>query len=114
MLVIALERIAIADAREWRGTASERPIAGVSIATPWLHIEATLAAAQGLPILVIREPSVREDGLLEAGHGWDVHVTPLNANFLESPAFTQSFGRWCDDVRRCADRRRRNASRGMG
>jgi len=94
VLVIALERLAIERAAERRGASDEAALADIALATPWIHVEAALAYAKRLPLFVVREHTVRADGLLEDGHGWPVHVTRLTPDFVHDPAFAEAFARW--------------------
>jgi hypothetical protein len=98
VLVIAVERVAIKDGLEYGGPAHETRITNESIATPWNQIEAAFAYAMGIPLLVIREDTVRAEGLLEGRYDWYVHETPLNTSFLGSPDFKGIFRDWRKDV----------------
>lgn len=101
-LVIALERIAVEQGLERRGAPEQRAISNVAIATPWNQIEAAFAFAKGIPLLVIRERSVRADGLLERNYGWHVHATGFEPGFLTTPDFAGVFASWHRDVRKKA------------
>ncbi len=103
-VIIALERLAIDEGREWRGAAHERAIAGASLPTPWNQIEGALAYAKALPVLVLKENGVRAEGLLEAGWQRYIHSAALAPDFLEEPAFRDVYGRWLRDVRHRARR----------
>ena len=101
-LVIALERISIRDGIERRGTSEERSICDEAIATPWNQIEAALAYAKRMPLMVVKENTVRPEGLLERHHDWYVHSTGLDPGFVRSTAFRETFDSWLHDVRRRA------------
>ena len=45
----------------------EVPIDGRWLTTPWAHIEPAMAYQLGLPILILREQGVLDDGILERG-----------------------------------------------
>jgi hypothetical protein len=97
-LVIALERVAVKDGFECGGPPAGTQIANEAIATPWNQIEAAFAYSLGLPLLVIREDTVRAEGLLEGRYDWYVHETPLNTLFLETPEFKGIFQSWRQDA----------------
>jgi hypothetical protein len=45
----------------------EVPVDGKWLTTPWAHIEPAMAYQLGLPILILREQGVLDDGILERG-----------------------------------------------
>jgi hypothetical protein len=45
----------------------ESSIDGTWLTTPWAHIESAMAYQLGLPILILRERGVLDDGMLERG-----------------------------------------------
>lgn len=58
--------------REWRpGDPAERvggrSVSGLSFTSPWSHIEAAMAYALGLPMIILRESGVYGDGVLQEG-----------------------------------------------
>ena len=48
-------------------TLEPKPINGLWLTTPWAHIEPAMAYQIGLPILILREKGVMDDGILEKG-----------------------------------------------
>jgi hypothetical protein len=62
--------------------------------TVWNQIEAALAYTRGLPVLVIAEEGLREDGLLATRYDWSVYHTKLLPGELKSSRFQEWFGRW--------------------
>src|SRR6185436_9700331 len=48
-------------------TLKEEPIDGKWLTTPWAHIEPAMAYQLGLPVLILREQGVLDDGILERG-----------------------------------------------
>lgn len=100
-LVIALEHTLLEAAFERRGLDNSHAISG-SLADPWRHIEAALSYARRLPMLVIKEDCVREEGMLEGGHDWHVHSTEIDVGFVDTRAFEETFASWKKEVRRRA------------
>ena len=45
----------------------ETPVQDVWLTTPWAHIEPAMAYQLGIPILILREKGVLDDGMLERG-----------------------------------------------
>jgi hypothetical protein len=103
-LIIALERLAIRSGVERPGSSEAARLQNIALATPWNQIEAALAYAQGIPVFVLREKRVKEEGLLEAQHDWYVHTIDLATSFLHSDDFKRIYKAWCRDVRRRAGR----------
>lgn len=97
-IVIALERVSIESGVERRGAPNQTRISDAAIPSPWIQIEAALAYAKRLPILVVKENRVRSEGLLEEGYDWYVHSTELNLSFLDSTEFGAKFESWQRDV----------------
>jgi len=100
-LVIATERLSIERAVERRG-AEAIAIADMALTTPWNQIEAGIAYAKRIPLLVIKERRVKEEGLLESRYDWYVHSTELDPSFLDSAEFNGTFESWRRDVIRRA------------
>lgn len=93
-VVIALERIHVDSATEKRGSPAEGKLQDVKLATPWNQIEATLAYSRKLPLLVLVEKGVRQDGLLEQGFDWYVLNTTLEPAALASSEFNGVLASW--------------------
>lgn len=76
-VIIALERYYFASGIEKRGGAKASALGEVKLPTPWNQIEAAMAYARGLPLMVIVEAGLKSEGLLERGYDWYVQsVTP--------------------------------------
>jgi hypothetical protein len=76
---------------------------GQWLTTPWAHIEPAMAYQIGLPILILRERGVVEDGILErgvVGTYMPVFDTggPLDAYF-SSPEWSDMIRKWEGQVR---------------
>jgi hypothetical protein len=68
--------------------------------TVWNQIEAALAYGRGLPLLVICENGLRDDGLLESKYDWKVFWTDFRPEELRSDrfaGFVQSWKRLVDE-----------------
>jgi hypothetical protein len=97
-LVIALERISIRDGTEKGGPPEGQRLEGECLATPWNQIEAAIAYAKRIPLFVIRQKTVRPEGLLEGRYDWYVHAAALDPAFLQTAEFAGIFESWKRDV----------------
>jgi hypothetical protein len=60
----------------------------------WNQIEAALGYAKGLPLLVIAESGLLEDGLLEGRYDWKVFWTDFTSEQLGSDRFIGFIESW--------------------
>lgn len=87
----------------------ESALDGAWLTTPWAHIEPAMAYQLGLPILMLRERGVLEDGLLEKGvvglymPEFDVDQ-PLDAYFA-SGEWNGIIGKWEGYVRAVVEKK---------
>lgn len=94
VVVIALERIHVDRATEKRGSPAQSDLRDVKLATPWNQIEAALAYSRRLPLLVLVEEGLRQDGLLERGFDWYVLSTAITPAALSTPEFNGVLASW--------------------
>ena len=80
VIVIALERYFIPQMVERRGGTlkDEKVYTDVVLPTTWNQVETAFAHAWKLPLLVICEETLKEDGLLDRGNDWYVHRVKLD------------------------------------
>lgn len=69
-------------------------ISDVSLPTTWNHIEASMAYAYGLPLLVVAENGLKPEGLIEDGYDWRVYWTDLNPEVVKSDSFKGFLHSW--------------------
>ncbi|HET8798762.1 MAG TPA: hypothetical protein VFO89_13800 [Thermoanaerobaculia bacterium] len=93
-VVIALERSYFASGTEKRGGSKEIPLSEVKLPTPWNQIEAAMAYARGLPLMVIVETGLKSEALLERGYDWYVQWVRPEAAALNSPEFNGVLASW--------------------
>ncbi len=93
-VVIALERSYFAAGTERRGGPQEAPLTDVRLPTPWNQIEAAMAYARGLPLLVIVDAGLKSEGLLEQKYDWYVQRVRPEASALASAEFNGVFAGW--------------------
>lgn len=93
-VVIALERTHVAIGTDKPGGPSAAALANVKLATPWNQIEAALAYGRQLPLLVIVEQGIRQDGLLERGFDWYVITATADPSSLATHEFNGVLAAW--------------------
>ena len=85
------------------------PRDGSWLTSPWSQIEPAMAYQLGLPVLILRECGVIEEGILEKGvvgtymPEFDLQVNPQD--YLESPEWSGILGKWEGYVRSVVDRK---------
>jgi hypothetical protein len=88
---------------------NELPIDGRWLTTPWAHIEAAMAYQIGLPILILREKGVLDDGLLERGvvglYMPEFDLTQSIGDYLAAAEWNDMIGRWEGYVRVVSDKK---------
>jgi hypothetical protein len=98
--IIAFERLRIVQAIDRRGSDAEAHIADVALPTVWNQVEAAMAYARGLPLLVLVQEELRTEGLLETGYDWYVKRMPLDAAAVSDREFCGIFKDWRSRVER--------------
>jgi hypothetical protein len=107
-IIVAYERTFFDSGVEKRKSLLEKSITGVRYTTPWNQIEASMAFALGLPILVLMENGLREEGLLEEKYDWYIERLEVSsAAFLDNNIRARLMA-WCRRVQ--TQKRRRNTS----
>ncbi|KAI9655774.1 MAG: hypothetical protein M1821_005209 [Bathelium mastoideum] len=93
---------------------SEIPVGREWITSPWVHVANAMAWQAGLPLLVIKDEDVYEQGPLEAGNGILALITRLDPgsdggwvaqDLLESPHWNTVGGQWEQQCRAVAKRK---------
>jgi hypothetical protein len=98
VVVVALERKFFSSGIERRGGPRETKLADIKLATPWNQIEAAMAYDRGIPLMVIVEEGVTEEGLLERGNDWYVQTVKPEPSALTSAEFNGVLASWKDKV----------------
>lgn len=93
-IIVAFERLFVADGVEKRDSDDSTPLSGVKITTVWNQIEAAMAYGCGHPILVLAEKGTRQDGLLEKGYDWYVKSMNLEPSELSDDEFIGLIADW--------------------
>ena len=69
-------------------------LADARFPTVWNQIEAALAYSRNMPLLVVCEQGLREDGLLEGKYDWKVFSTTFEPHELRSERFLGYVASW--------------------
>ncbi|GHU66151.1 hypothetical protein FACS1894184_03440 [Clostridia bacterium] len=93
-------------------TSSKKPIDNQWITSPFCHIETAMAYQLEMPILILREKGVIEDGVLEKGvAGFYLPEFDLNEinedDYLKKDEWTQLILKWRIEVQKFHDERSR-------
>lgn len=75
ILVLGLRRKYIELGVDKPASTNETSLDGTNLATPWNQIEAALGHTLRLPLFVVPEQGVKDEGLLERGYDWMVATT---------------------------------------
>ncbi|MEZ4685973.1 MAG: hypothetical protein R3B47_07860 [Bacteroidia bacterium] len=62
--MLALERYYVQNGCEKRGSEQENEIIDKSYTSPWLHIEAAIARSLDLPLMILKDKALRNEGLI--------------------------------------------------
>ena len=93
-VVIALERSYFPSGVEKRGSPQSKELSEVKLPTAWNQIEAALAYSRAMPLLVVVERGLKEEGLLERGYNWYVQNVEPSPTALVSAEFNGIFSSW--------------------
>jgi len=99
-VILAFERTSIEKGVEKKGSPEQMELSNVNLTTVWNQIEATMSYSMGIPILVLVEHSIRNEGLLEKGYDWYVKKVSLDKSVLTESEFIGVFSDWKDNLRK--------------
>jgi hypothetical protein len=94
IVVIAFERYRFAAGTERQKDGGTKPLTDVRMTTVWNQIEAAMGYTKGIPLLVIAENGLFEDGLLEGRYDWKVYWTDFTADQLRCDRFIGYLESW--------------------
>ena len=76
-----------------------RELSNISLPTPWNNIEASMAYAYNMPLLVIAENGLKSEGLIEQGYDWRVYWTDLDPGIVTTDKFMGFLDSWKNAVK---------------
>ena len=97
-VVIAFSRTSFETGMELTRSGGEDLLSSIRLPTVWNQIEAAMAHMHEIPLLVIAERGLREEGLLEGRYDWKVFWTDLGASEFKTDAFQGFLETWKDAV----------------
>jgi hypothetical protein len=98
-VIIAFERVFALEAEDRGVTGVGRHLRPLELTTIWNQIEASMAYTLGLPILVLAESGLRDEGLLENRYDWAVEWLSLDTQSLLQPRSRGVIADWAEQVR---------------
>jgi len=103
-LVLAMERFHVKEGIVKRGSQQEKVIEQQNYATPWSQIEATLAYQLQLPFIILKEKSLKGEGMLDDSlFEWRiVQVDPQNPDELDKYPIKSFIRMWVEEVKKLA------------
>lgn len=96
VVVVAYERTFIENGIEKRGGASAKNINNRALTTPWNHIESAIAYSLSLPLYILCQNGLTEEGLIESKIDWYVQYIDLLPGVLSKPEVADSIKSWVD------------------
>lgn len=98
-LIICFERLFAKSAIEFRNSDQPGPqLKPLQAPTIWNHVEAAMAKAAGVPVLILAENGCRADGMLDPVVQFKIHWMDFDADLLSQKYFRQLFDGWIGAV----------------
>ena len=98
-VILGLAQLHVTTGVHKPGTKAEQRVRSLRLPTPWNQLEAGIAFALDLPLMIVHERGVEPDGIFDPQIGDRfVHQTDLSAGWLDSVAFIQPFQQWVREV----------------
>jgi hypothetical protein len=94
VVVVAYERKFVSQGEEKRTSPSPLALTDRRYTTPWNHVESAMAFSLGLPLYIICQNGLAEEGLIETKMDWYVQYADIDASALNRPEVTQSIQGW--------------------
>jgi hypothetical protein len=100
-LVLALERYHVKEGVEKRGSHQEIKIENKSYTSPWLHIETALARSLNLPLIILKDSSLINEGLIHNDkQEWGiVRINQSNIKEIEEYPVKNFILNWINQVK---------------
>ena len=94
VIIVAYERKRVLKGIERPGGADQRALDNAKLTTPWNHIESAIAYSLGLPLYIIAQRGLTEEGLIEAKADWYVQKIDFTNDSLRRPEVFESLSSW--------------------
>jgi hypothetical protein len=97
VLVVCYERTHVTEGLQRRGGIEQRKIVDEKYTTPWNHIGSAMAFSLRIPLYIIAETGLVEEGLVESKVDWYVRRIEFTPLALSSPQVVDSLRAWVGD-----------------
>jgi hypothetical protein len=94
VMIVAYERKYVKSGVEKRGATAAQKIDNCSYTTPWNHIESAIAYSLELPLYIICQKGLSEEGLIESKIDWYVQHVDIAPGALSKPELIESIRAW--------------------
>jgi hypothetical protein len=94
VIVVAYERKYLNDGVERRTGDNPRALVNSSYTTPWNHIESSMAFTLDIPLYIICEKGLIEEGLIETKVDWYVQYADIAPQSLSRSEVAESLRNW--------------------
>lgn len=101
-LVLALERYFIEAGKEKRGSQQEVELSTESLTSPWLHIETAIARSLDLPLLILKDENLKNEGLIHNDkQSWGIaRVKEEEPDAIHEYPLKHFISNWIKDVKK--------------
>lgn len=101
-LVLAMERFHVKEGAVKRGSKQEKTVKDQNYATPWSHIEATMAYQLNKPFIILKENSLQGEGMLDENlFEWRiVKIDPSRPEELDQYPVKSFLRMWIEEVKK--------------
>ncbi|MCR5869796.1 MULTISPECIES: hypothetical protein [unclassified Sphingomonas] len=94
VIVVAYERKFLETGKERRVGPTPSDLTQRAYTTPWNHIESAMAYTLGIPLYILCENGLTEEGLIESKLDWYVQRIAVRSDELARPDVRQSLQGW--------------------
>jgi hypothetical protein len=94
VIIVAYERMRVEKGIDKPGGTEQRAFENEKFTTPWNHIESAIAYSLGLPLYIIAQRGLTEEGLIEAKVDWYVQKIDFTEESLRRPEVFESLSAW--------------------
>ena len=97
VIVVAYERKFVQSGLEKRSSNHTTELSDKSYTTPWNHIESAMAFSLDLPLYILCQKGLSEEGLIETKLDWFVQYIDIHPDCLQKPEVVQSLTGWINN-----------------
>jgi hypothetical protein len=112
-IILAFARYEIEEGTEYPKSRKSKPIAGMKLPTVWNQLEGGMAYGLDLPILILIEEGLKQQGILGNRSEWFPQMIELSTGIFEDQAFRGVFEDWKRLTRERADGKEKAAQKAI-